>query len=499
LWNRIGIYPHHGIDVFLPALRSKKSSGIGEFFDLLPLIDWCHELKMDVIQLLPLNDSDNDPSPYNPMSCCALNYLLLSLHALPHGEQLPTLPESPLTYEEVITHKTEWLQNYYNRVGNQILQSDAFRAFAAENASWLKPYALFKSIKERTANASWLTWPKTSYDQLLKDHASKITFHSMLQFLCYTQLKEVKEYARGKGILLKGDIPILVSFESAEVWYHPTYFNTDFAAGAPPDMYYSEGQYWGFPIFRWDVLAKDHYSWWKMRLAYASHFFDLFRIDHIIGFFRIWAIPRGATAMEGQYIPAEEEQWEIQGRRLLRMILSNSCGMMPIAEDLGTIPDVLPTCLEEMAICGTKVMRWVRYWEEEGQPYVPYTEYPPLSMTCVSTHDSPTLTQWWRDYPEEASLYAELKEWPYQSELTSEQRFQILWESHHTPSLFRINLLQEYLALFPELVWPNPNDERINIPGTVQPSNWSYRYLPSVEEIISHTGLKAAMQKILAV
>ena len=104
-----------------------------------------------------------------------------------------------------------------------------------------------------------------------------------------------------------------------------------------------------------------------------------------------------------------------------------------------------------------------------------------------------------RDYPEEASLYAELKEWPYERELTHAQRFEMLWESHHTPSLFHINLLQEYLALFPELVWPNPDEERINIPGTVQPSNWSYRYLPSVEEITSHAGLKAAMQKILGV
>ena len=329
---------------FLPALRSKKSSGIGEFFDLLPLIDWCHQLKMDVIQLLPLNNSDHDPSPYNPMSCCALNFLLLSLHALPHIEELPALHESPfytsrrIDYEAVIVHKTRWLQSYFAQVGNQILQSHAFRAFAAENAPWLEPFALFKSIKDSLANASWLTWPKASYPQLLQENASQIAFHSLLQFLCYIQLKEVKEYAHRKGVFLKGDIPILVSFESAEVWFHPTYFNTRFAAGAPPDMYYSEGQYWGFPLFRWDVLAKDHYSWWKMRLAYASHFFDLFRIDHIIGFFRIWAIPRGATAMEGHYIPAKEEQWEIQGRELLHMILSNSSGMMPIAEDLGTIP-----------------------------------------------------------------------------------------------------------------------------------------------------------------
>jgi 4-alpha-glucanotransferase len=515
LWKRVGIYPHHGIDVFLPALRSEKSCGIGEFFDLLPLIDWCHRLKMDVVQLLPLNNADHDPSPYNPMSSCAIHFILLSLHALPDIDAFPSLKKnlntlselnktSRIAYADVIVHKTSWLQAYYDAVGKKIRESTEFQDFARENVYWLEPYALFRAIKDHLSNAPWLSWPddlKTptpdTYRQLLTTNASKVAFYSTMQFLCYLQLKEVKAYAMNKKVLLKGDIPILVGCESAEVWHHQTFFNTHMAAGAPPDMYYSEGQYWGFPLFHWDEMRKDHFTWWKQRLKYASYFFDLFRIDHIIGFFRIWAIPLHAPAKEGHYIPQSEKKWEQQGRELLHMILSNSEGMMPIAEDLGTIPDILPICLKEMCICGTKILRWERYWKLEEQPFIPYSQYPRISLTSVSTHDSPTLTQWWRDFPEEAKSFCLFKQWDYDPELSFEKRQEILSDSHHTPSLFHINLLQEYLALFPELVWPDPDQERINIPGTFQPSNWTYRYRPSVEEITSHQGLLQEMQKIL--
>ncbi|HEY2810909.1 MAG TPA: 4-alpha-glucanotransferase [Rhabdochlamydiaceae bacterium] len=514
LWKRIGIHPHHGICVFLPSLHSAKSSGIGEFYDLLPLIEWCHQLKMDVIQLPPLNNADHDPSPYNPMSACGMNFLLLSLHALPFMEDLPELRKrlanlahlnQPLrvAYDDVLVHKTSWLQAYFDAVGKTLMREKDFLRFVQAN-SWVEYFAIFRALKDHLGNTPYLSWPEDlkspsqeTYQHLLRTNAAKVAFYTTMQYLCYLQLKKVKEYAQSKGVLLKGDIPILVGCESAEAWHYPQYFETQLIAGSPPDMYYSEGQYWGFPIFRWDALRQDDFSWWKTRLKYASEFFDLFRIDHVIGFFRIWAITPHTSPKSGRYIPAKKEQWEKQGRELLHMMINFSGGMMPIAEDLGTVPDILPVVLREMGICGTKVIRWQRYYQEDKH-FIPFAYYDPLSMTCVSTHDSETLAQWWTLCPEEAKPFAQFKQWDYTPELKTEQRYEMLWDAHHTPSLFHINLLQEYLALFPELVWPQLDTERINRPGTVSPENWTYRYRPSVEELVAHDGLFDAMQKIVS-
>lgn len=505
--KRIGIFPHHGIDVLLSALHTKQSCGIGEFLDLLPLIDWCAELKLDVIQLLPLNDSDHDPSPYNALSSCALNPIYLSLHALPYLEEHPELrkkfdPLRELTklqkvdYHKVQSHKLGWLRSYFEGVGQQILHSKEFQRFVGENP-WIEAYALFRAIKESLEQNSWETWPeemrspsREEYVLLLEQHAKGISFYSFLQYLCFSQLEKVKAYATAHKVFLKGDIPMLIGRESVDVWHHPEIFDLTLAAGAPPDFYNKEGQYWGLPLFNWSAMRKEKFSWWKQRLANASRLYDIYRIDHVVGFFRIWGIPLGRPAKEGQFHPSEESLWVPQGKEILEMMLEAS-PMLPIAEDLGVVPPETRICLTELGICGTKVICWERRWKEDGR-YIPYEEYPSLSMTCVSTHDSPTLELWWRDYPEDAIAFCAFKEWKYAPQLTQAQRKEILYDSHHTPSLFHINLLQEYLALFYELVWPNPEEERINIPGTVLPTNWTYRYRPSVEELTSHEGLKSA-------
>ncbi len=292
-----------------------------------------------------------------------------------------------------------------------------------------------------------------------------------------------------------GDIPILVSTESADVWSHPELFDIHWQAGAPPDQYNPEGQCWGFPLYRWDVLRKTHFDWWKQRLTYASHFYDIYRIDHVIGLFRIWAIPNDKSSKEGSFLPSDPDTWEPQGREILETFI-NSCEMLPIAEDLGDVPECVPPVLKEMGICGTKVMRWERNWEEEGR-FIPIQYYPPISLTTVSTHDSEPLQLWWKTSPEEAQEFAASKHWEYAPEITHFQHKEILWDSHHTSSLFHINLLQEYLALFPELVAPNPEDERINIPGKLLATNWTYRFRPSVEEIVAHKELAQAIEKVV--
>lgn len=512
MWEKIGIRSHHGINIYLPALHSALSGGIGEFLDLLPMIDWCKRLGWDVIQLLPLNHSDQDPSPYNATSSCAINFIHLSLHALPYLDQLPEQKDKieslreltksqRFSYEKVLTQKLVWLHTYFESVGEQFLSQPEFQRFMIDHP-WVEPYALFRSLKDNLNNLPWAAWTSElkppspeEYQRLIALYHNRVSFYSVLQYLCYEQLKSVHEYACSRKIFLMGDIPILLNPDSADVWYHPEYFDINLAAGAPPDAYNEEGQYWGFPLFRWDVMRKDNFSWWKQRLNYAAHFFDLYRLDHVIGFFRIWTIPLGHLSKEGYFIPQEESLWEEQGRELLKMLVTTA-PMLPIAEDLGTVPPIVRPILEEMGICGTKVMRWMREWEQEKQ-FIPLESYPPISLTCLSTHDSSTLQQWWTESPEEAAAFAASKQWTYTPQLTPEHRQTILKDSHQTASLFHINLLQEYLALFPELVWPDPNDERINVPGKVLPTNWTYRFRPAVEEITSHSGLAEFMVSLI--
>lgn len=511
-WEKIGVFPHHGIALPLFSLHSENSCGIGEFYDLCPLIDWCQKLKLDLIQLLPLNNSENDPSPYNACSSLALNPLNLSLDKLPHVEEFPELKEQLKTYlsiplppridfSDVKTFKTTWLNAYFDAAGKKLIESKPLEQFISENP-WVETYALYESLKSALGRTSWTTWPpklktptEEEYAALIREHWPMIAYHITLQYLCYLQLKHVKTYAQERGVFLMGDIPILLSKESADVWENPELFDINWEAGAPPDMYNTEGQCWGFPLYRWDVMRKTQYAWWKQRLEYASNFYDLYRLDHVIGFFRIWAVPPGLTGKEGCFFPKEESLWEPQGREILEA-LTHATEMLPIAEDLGVVPTIVRPILQEMGICGTKVMRWERIWDEEGR-FIPLQYYPPISLTCLSTHDSETLELWWTTYPEEAKAFTQYKHWKYTPTLTAAQRKEILWDSHHTSSLFHVNLLQEYLALFDELIFANPEEERINTPGKLLATNWTYRFRPTVEEITAHEELAKMIQKIV--
>jgi 4-alpha-glucanotransferase len=163
---------------------------------------------------------------------------------------------------------------------------------------------------------------------------------------------------------------------------------------------------------------------------------------------------------------------------------------------LGSVPSSVRTTLAELGICGTKVIRWERRYEQDGS-FIPFSDYPKLSLTTVSTHDSDTLQLWWQNSPDEAKAFCAFLGWNYSPDLSFDQRLKLLNDAHHTPSIFHINLLQEYLALFPELVSANPQDERINVPGKVLPANWTYRFRPSIEEIAAHLPLKKAIASVL--
>ena len=494
-WEKIGFRPHHGFCVPLSALRSKISCGIGEFLDLRLLIDFCSAAGFDTIQLLPINDTGDDPSPYNPISSFALDPVYLSLAMLPRAKDLPKI--SPhLPFYEIKQIKLSWLYNYFLQMFASVSKEAQYQKFLQDNP-WLGNYSLFKSLKAFYESKHWQEWPPDSQTPTREDaakHSERCDFYCFLQFYCFAQMQSVRAYAEERRVFLKGDIPILLSPDSADVWAHREIFRLDLAAGSPPDYYNPLGQHWGFPLFNWEVIKREQFGFWKKRLAVASRLFHIYRIDHVVGLFRIWAIPKGALPKEGFFIPEDPHSWPAHGREILEMMIDAS-PLLPIAEDLGTIPREVPIILKELGICGTKVVRWQKYWDGD-KSYIPLSNYEPLSMTTVSTPDSDTLQMWWMKYPDEAIPFAAIKHWTYNPQLTKNQRLELLRDAHRTPSYFHINLLQEYLALFPELVSSNPEEERINIPGTVLPTNWAYRFRPSLEEMLAHKALVTTLNNL---
>jgi len=512
-WQTLGIKHHHGIALPLFSLHTQESSGIGEYCDLIPLIDWCHSLGMDIIQLLPLNDTGMDTSPYNGLSAFALNPLFISLSKLPYLSDVPDAQNQLRSLKEwshtprinwnlIRKLKMDFLFNYFQKTYPQFSQDPSYQKFVREN-SWLVSYCLFRTLKENQQWKSWEEWPSNlkspsdkKFDELVSEHSERIHFFELLQYLCYSQMSDVKEHAKSRGVFIKGDIPILISRDSCDVWAYRSHFLLNLSAGAPPDMFSSEGQYWGFPIYDWQELRQQNYSWWQERLKLAEKIYHIYRIDHIVGFFRIWAIPKNRPAKEGEFLPREKSDRIPQGRAIMEMML-RSCSLFPIGEDLGVVPTEVRTCLRELGICGTKVIRWERKWEVDDS-FIPFSEYIPESMTTVSTHDSDTLQLWWRHSPKEAKAFAEFKGWDYKPLLSNDRHYEILKDSHHSGSFFHINLLNEYLAMFPDLISANPLDERINMPGKILDTNWSYRFAKPLEDMVAHSDLNKTIKSLLS-
>ncbi len=473
----------HGIALPLSSIRQENGHGIGEYLDLIPLIEWCKETGFDIIQLLPLNDSGHDPSPYSAHSAMALHPIYLSLDI-----QFEKANSKRVHYHEILDAKEKYLKSYIKELLPDLKKNQAYKSFLEEE--WLDGYARYKTLKALNEEKAWWDW--TDVTQNLPEDI--VEHHKAVQYLCFDQMQKVKKAADDAGISIKGDIPILINRDSADVWQHPELFNLSYAAGAPPDYYSEEGQYWGFPLYRWDVLEKTDFHWWKTRLHAAEKLYHLYRLDHIVGFYRIWAVPEGESAKLGHFEPENPQEWVPQGDKILKTLLETS-KMLPIGEDLGNVPTEVRASMTRLGIPGTKVMRWERYWQGD-KSFIDPKNYPPLSMTTLSTHDSEPLEVWWDAFPEEAEAFCKVCKIPYMRMLTPETRTHVLEASHTSSSSFHINLLFEYLDVFDDLTWEDPNDDRINIPGKVLEQNWTYRMLPTLDQIASHDGLKALMQSL---
>lgn len=312
------------------SLRSEGSCGVGDFGDLKTFVSWAASTAQHVVQILPINDTSitgswTDSYPYNSISIYAFHPMYIDLRQLPaladaqfasrfEEERARLNALSVVDYEAVNRLKQSYLKEVYRQEGENVLKSDEFNTFFADNRHWLQPYAAFSYLRDLYGTSDFHCWEAyNKYDeeeiqQLCSPESDAYTFigyYYYMQYLLHVQLLAVAEYARRKGVILKGDIPIGISRTSVESWVEPYYFNMNGQAGAPPDAFSVNGQNWGFPTYNWEVMEKDNYLWWRRRFAKMAEYFTAYRIDHILGFFRIWEIPTHSVhGLLGQFVPS---------------------------------------------------------------------------------------------------------------------------------------------------------------------------------------------------
>ena len=327
IWNR----RLAGTLVPVFSLRTRESAGIGDFGDLKMMIDLMANTGQRVLQLLPINDTTithtwTDSYPYSCISIFAIHPQYADLRSLPELDdeearkeaeaecrRLNALPQ--IDYEKVNAFKLEYLRKVFQQEGKKIMKSAQFKAFFQVTQNWLVPYAQYSWLRDKYGTADFTQWKDhntwTEDDRaMLSDPRTKeyqeVAFYYFVQYILSSQMKEAHEYAKQKGVILKGDIPIGVNRYSCDVWMEPKYFNLNGQAGAPPDNFSVNGQNWGFPTYNWDEMLKDGCQWWTRRFQNMSQFFDAYRIDHVLGFFRIWEIPIDCVhGLTGQFAPSQ--------------------------------------------------------------------------------------------------------------------------------------------------------------------------------------------------
>jgi 4-alpha-glucanotransferase len=325
-----GLWKGAGVALPVFSLRSKNSYGVGEFLDIKLLIDWAVKTDLKIVQILPINDTVathtwTDSYPYAAISVFALHPMYLNLPKIGAlkdkkemnrykklGKELNELQQ--IDYEAVMKLKSPYYKKIYDQNKKEFLKDEGFRKFFKENEEWLVPYAAFSRLRDQYGTPDFTQWGKHAKYKKAQIAAladpknmdyDDYAVHYFIQYHLHLQLKEVAEYARENGVVLKGDIPIGIYRNSTDAWVEPRLYHMDKQAGAPPDAYAISGQNWGFPTYNWEEMAKDGYAWWRKRLSTMATYFDAYRIDHILGFFRIWEIPWDSVeGLMGRFNPA---------------------------------------------------------------------------------------------------------------------------------------------------------------------------------------------------
>ena len=467
-----------GILMHITSLSSPYGIGtMGK--EAYKFVDFLKSAGQSLWQILPLTPTGYGDSPYQSCSTFAGNHYLIDLDALIEAGLLEKseVADRNWSYRD---DKVDFGTQYNNRLAvlrlafNRFADQEALDAFCREQASWLPDFALFMALKGRNNGQPWYQWedclkfrdPEAIWKarQELKE---EIRFYCFVQYLFFTQWTALRAYAHKNGIRIIGDVPIYVPYDSVDVWSNPELFQLDAAmnptdvAGCPPDAFSDDGQLWGNPLYRWDVIGKDGFGWWIRRLAAAGELYDIVRLDHFRGFEAYWAVPFGdTTARNGRWVKGP-------GMDFVRAVKNNLPHVSLIAEDLGFLTQEVLDLRDDSGYPGMKVLEFA-FDSREPSEYLPHT-YTANSVCYVGTHDNMTMRQWFDTADKEAVEYAS-------EYMCLNEREGLVWGTIRTAmssvSEQCVVQLQDYLDL--------GGDARMNFPGTCDGTNWTWRALDGV-------------------
>ncbi len=559
------VYPWKGAGTVIPvfSLRSEGSFGVGDFGDLKKMVEWVDKTNQRILQVLPINDTNmtgtwQDSYPYNSISIYALHPQYTDFRQLPAikdeakraefealRQELNALPQ--IDYERMFKAKIAYLRELFAQEWKQVKATKTYKQFFEDNKEWLVPYAAFCYYRDQYGTAVFSQWPKEATVEAIKSTNEEVQFWYFVQFNLDQQMHAAHDFARDHRVILKGDIPIGISRDGVEAWVEPKYFNLNGQAGAPPDPFSADGQNWGFPTYNWDEMLKDGCQWWVRRFRKMAQFFDAYRIDHVLGFFRIWEIPVPETSgLKGQFSPAlgmsreEIEGYGVYNHMELFLVdhkrsdrwhpriavqytedyerlnddekynfnrlyndyfyrrnnqfwyqeamkklprLTQATRMLCCAEDLGMVPDCVPWVMNELRILSLEIQSMpkddkVRFGHLSCNPY--------RSVCTISTHDMPTLRQWWDEDEERTQDYFNSMLYrgggaphPLPGWLAKD----IISRHLTSPSMLCLLSLQDWLSIDEKLRLPDANAERINIPANSR-HYWRYRMHLTIEQLL---------------
>lgn len=476
-----------GILLPLFSLRSPTDAGIGDFGALDQLFGWMQRARQQLLMLLPLlPTAPGDPSPYSTRSAFGLNPLFIDLSRLEgaafRDDERDQLAQAraadTVQYPLVFALKGAALERAFAHFETKGDRGAFERWQAAAEQEWLSGFALFAALSEAQGHRAWWEWPEglakrdpSAIAAASKEHERRVRFHAFLQWVAAMQWRDVRAQAKARGVLLCGDEPFIIAKDSADAWCYPHYLRTDGRLGVPPDDFSATGQDWGLPWFDFEALARDGDRWLKARARHAAATYDVRRIDHAIGYFRQYV--RDDQHPHGRFLPGDEPNQRSLGEKNFRL-LSDGAGI--VAEDLGVIPRFARDTLQHLQLPGYQVMRWSR---TDGV-YQDPRHYPEVSLVTTGTHDTESVREWWekaphwereavcRTFPELHSFF------PPGASFTPQLHEALLNAALRASSRLCVIPWQD---VFAEL-------DRVNVPATMGPHNWSYRMRPSVETLL---------------
>jgi 4-alpha-glucanotransferase len=509
-----------GTLVPLFSIPSTRSWGIGEIGDIEPLTRWLAGAGQRMLQLLPINEMPTgERSPYSALSAMAIDPQFISLGALEDFEAIggeSSLPAADRTrleavriapkidYATVRSLKGQALRHAFAHFRDREMaagtrRASAFLAFCVEQSWWLDDYVLFRALHARYGERPWMEWPPlvrdrdaAALDSARTDLADDLLFRQYLQWVAGDQWRVARE--RAAPVALFGDLPFMVSADSADVWARQDEFRIDVSVGVPPDAFSDTGQDWGLPAYRWDVLAARDFDWLRHRARRNADLYDGYRVDHLVGFYRTYFRERDGDA---GFTPPDESSQQVLGERVMDVFLAS--GAEIIAEDLGTVPDFVRASLARLGVPGYKVLRWERHWGEPGEAFKDPREYPPVAVSTSGTHDTEPMAIWWEQASAEER--AAVLAIPSVRERFTDEALQ--HEPLDLSSGLRDALLESLYASGANLLILPIQDifgwrDRINRPATVGDDNWTWRLPWPVDRLLTEPQARVVARQLQA-